>query len=218
LTRIFERTGLNTRLKGFYFGLTQRLKHRPDDELNAWFTNPEQRNPLTEEVYIVPMTELFTAADHGGCDRYEPDPQGQVKPVLRAARNGPALRWGLDAQQNAMIQFAETALKMLHEEDLVAVPAAFHGMAARNYRKFLLEPTLEEAKAYCGYQDAEDQTEAYYRRLGRAYDFRELQAYFRSSFAHHHNEWRQGSLALSPPGLVELARLTVMVEPVVVAR
>ena len=91
-------------------------------------------------------------------------------------------------------------------------------MAARNYRKFLLEPTLEEAKAYCGYHDAEDQTEAYYRRLGRAYDFRELQAYFRSSFAHHHNEWRQGSLALSPPGLVELARLTVMVEPVVVAR
>lgn len=37
----------------------------------SWFTDERNRRPLDEKVYIVPMTELFTAADHGCVVRYE---------------------------------------------------------------------------------------------------------------------------------------------------
>jgi FMN phosphatase YigB (HAD superfamily) len=206
LARMFAGSQKVTRLSGFYFGLARRLKHSPDDELNAWFTSPEEPAQLASEVYIIPMTELYTAADHGGCDRYEITAGGTARPILRKERNTAALAWGVATQHEAMVQFAETALKMLSADDLQLLPDAFREKASENFRSFLTEPTLEEAQAYCAYEDAEDQTEAYSRPMGRAYDFHELLEFFTSDFAHHHNEWRQGSLALSHAGLADLAR------------
>ena len=192
-------------LHGLYFGILRRSLHSPKDSMSAWFTDCDSPNPLTKDVYIIPMTELFTAATHGGVDRYSVE-GNRYHYVLRKKKNEAALAWGVEVQQASMRHFTETLLNLLDEDDLVDFSERLLPIATRNYRQFMLEPSQAEAKAYCAYQDAEDQTEAYYRPMGWPYSFRELQQYFSSGFSHHHNEWRQGSLQLSDPRLAQFAR------------
>lgn len=198
---ILRSEGYKIIIKGHYFGVTRRPESNSFDSMHAWFTDCDNPNPLTQEVYIVPMIELFTAASHGGTNGYDKSNVGYI-PVLRSPHNLKALSWGVLVQQAAMEYFTSTILDMLDCSDVEFLSEQVLPTLMCNLRQFMLEPSYDEAKSYCNFEDAEDQTEAYFRSLGKPYDYHELKRYFKEDFMHHHNEWRQGSLRLTDQRLV----------------
>lgn len=205
LSKVLHSSGSPSEIHGYYFGVKRRNLFSQNDTASGWFTDYEAPRKLDKEVYIVPMTELFTAATHGGVDGYG-HTDGVFHPILRSEVNEPGAKWGVHAQQAAMELLGQTLVESINSEgDLVNLSSDFLDCAEENYRKFLLDPSFDEAEAYCCYEDAEDQTEAYYSKLGEPFSFSELKEYFRSDFMHHHNEWRQGALRLSNQNLAKLA-------------
>jgi HAD superfamily hydrolase (TIGR01549 family) len=204
ISRILSSVSADAPVFGYYFGVTGRKLFKPEDKMRAWFTDVDEPRALANKVYIVPMTELFTAADHGGVVAFQRS-GADFEPILRSERNETALEWGLEVQQAAMLKLTDEILSVIHVDALSDVSEQAIAFLERSYAQFLLSPTLEEARAYCAYLDAEDQNEVRHVRLGRPYSFEELKKYFTQDFMHHHNEWRQGSLAISDQKLVRLA-------------
>jgi predicted HAD superfamily hydrolase len=190
---------------GQYFGIRKKPNIDPEyDSFEGWFSSPEHLAQIETKAYIVPMIELFTAADHGGTTGYQKN-SGRVEPTLRSARNVRALDWGLSVQHEATLAFARNALRVIREDEFSELPELSKVYSNALLEEFILRPTSEEAKAYCAYEDAEDQNEVRYNKLGRPYDRKELSLYFSKDYMHHHNEWRQGALAITEASLVDFA-------------
>jgi len=195
ISRLLGMQGDDRPVAGFYFGLKNRKKHKESDSLHAWFTDCRSPRALDKKTYIIPMTELFTAADHGGVWRHEYR-DGSYIPVLRDSRNRSGLHWGVRVQQEAMLAYTEKALHM-GREALENSSGRYLGFFERNYEKLLLDPTHDEARVYGGYMDAEDQNEAYHVPLAAKYSCFGLLRLALTRRWRHHNEWRQGSFRLT---------------------
>ena len=195
ISRLMAMEGDNKPLAGFYFGLKNRKKHKESDCLYAWFTDYTAPRALDRETYIIPMTELFTAADHGGvvCHEYT---DGRFVPVLKERINATGASWGVQVQQDAMLEYTKAVLSLGRGvvEDNRASDIDFF---EENYRRFLLSPTYEEADTYGMYMIAEDQNESYHVPLARGYSCLELLKLAITGRGRHHNEWQQGAIGLT---------------------
>ncbi len=180
---------------GLYFGLKDRKKYKLQDGLFSWFTDLSHQRNLDKKTYIVPMTELFTAADHGGVRSYQED-SGRMVPQLGSENNTTGLAWGIAVQQEAMLAYADCMLE-LGERSLEEICWKYLDHYENNYARFLLQPTLREAAVYGAYLDAEDQNESYHRQLAGKYSFRELLQVKKNQYKHHHNEWQEGAMKLT---------------------
>jgi predicted HAD superfamily hydrolase len=190
ISRLLAKQGKNHPVKGLYFGLHRELKHKPADRLEAFFFSPGKPHGLEQESYIVPIIEMFTAADHGGTVKYE-FRDNKYEPVLRNSKNTTGIRWGVKIQQEAMVYLAEA---------MAAAPAGeLRQGIEQNLRLFIKNPTLREAEVYGSYLDAEDQNESYYFPLARKFNLIELFRHYKYGYVHHHNEWREGARKLSSP-------------------
>jgi predicted HAD superfamily hydrolase len=195
ISRLMAMRGDERPLMGFYFGLKNRKKYKQGDSLHAWFSDYTRPRELDRATYIVPMTELFTAADHGGVVRHQYS-DGRFVPMLKQPVNVTGVEWGVRVQQEAMLEYTRTALG-LGRDALEADRTAEIDYFEENFRHFLLSPTYEEAKVYGRYMDAEDQNESYHLPLARAYNCLEFIKLAVTRRGRHHNEWRQGSMRLT---------------------
>ncbi len=193
MSRLLQSAGVDFPVYGYYFGLKNRSKHKDVDRMFAFFSDYRNPHELESHIYIVPLLEMFFAADHGGTVRYEKSPEGYI-PVLKEDKNTSGLGWGVDVQQEAVCTYA----RCLSEEPglndcLEGLKAAVEG----NLKTFMLSPNRNEAKVYGAYQDAEDQNESYSMTLARPYNLRDLFRYRFFHRMHHHNEWFAASMTLT---------------------
>lgn len=206
ISRMLDMAGRRAPVHGFYFGLRNRKKHREQDQLFAWFTDSSFTRDLDRTTYIVPMTELFTAADHGGVRKYARR-GARVEPVLGSAINARGMKWGVGLQQEGMLEYAEEALQ-LGKEGLIRIAREYRGWFERTYARLLTDPTMAEARVYGSYPDAEDQNESYFKPLARGYSLLDLYRLRRNRrYQHHHNEWRAAVVRLTRPRLRKLLDL-----------
>jgi hypothetical protein len=166
--------------------------------MHAWFSDCEKQRQLDKDAYIIPMTELFTAADHGGVIRYEMR-HNEMKPVLKSEENKSGLDWGVGTQHEAIMSFTRQALDMLSRSDLEDSDTCVIDYLESNYRKFFIFPESEEAQAYGSYPAAEDQNESYYIPMAQPYSLIEVLKSKLNPVMHHHNEWRAASIIISSP-------------------
>lgn len=199
ISKILDYTGHNIPTLGYYFGLINRKKHKKLDQFYGWFTDyAKGHRELFKKTYIIPMTELFTAADHGGVSHYKHE-KDKYKPVLRSKKNINAIDWGLKIQHNSTVRYTEilTSDKTLLDKLFKNQPMSY---LERLYELFITSPSYEEAETYGSYLDAEDQNESYYKLMSKPYSkfetiLRTLPSH--KNLKHHHNEWVEGSLKLS---------------------
>jgi hypothetical protein len=115
------------------------------------------------------------------------------------------VQWGVRAQQEAIASFA----KELDTASLEVLSAhAWRQVAARLLELFYYHPSVAEATAYGRFPVAEDQNEAVFQPLAQRFGPRDaINALRRGTAEHHHNEWRPGAKALTPPGAYLAVRL-----------
>lgn len=207
ISRLLEREGYNNAIYGFYFGLKRRLKNKDNDQLFSWFTDYENPRKLDKDTYIIPMTELFTQADHGGVHSYFFDKDSKKCEVkLIKEKNESGMNWGIDIQQKAVLNYTDLILNSSIGLENVETPLNF---LESNYRKFLLNPDIMEAKAYGSFPLAEDQNESYYHPLAKKYSLPRLlkTILLGKSIKHNHNEWQEGAFRISSKLLLSIYNL-----------
>jgi hypothetical protein len=188
ISRLLEMKGTGFPVNGLYFGLRKVVKYKTSDKSDTFCFSPGKSRGLEKESYIIPIIELFTAADHGGVTKYE-FKNNCYKPVLKSGANVHGIRWGIGIQQHAMTHLAER-IEGQSFDDLL--PGIY-----QNLRRFIRTPSLREAQVYGSYPDAEDQNESYYFPLARKYNGLELFRHYKYGYLHHHNEWKEGARRLS---------------------
>lgn len=194
LGRLLELAGRTGPTTGFYFGLHSRRRHRADDIMLAAFSDYQEPTRVDSIAYLIPLLELFVAAQHGGVETYETE-SGSCRPVLRHPENLTGLKWGVRIQQQAMLDLADAWLDAGFS-DLPLPPLYDH--LIDNLERFARTPSRAEALAYGCYLDAEDQNESTYTPLAQGFSLCELRRFRIGGFVHHHNEWRAGAVALTP--------------------
>ena len=183
-------------LTGYYFGLMSGHEPRPGDRLHPYcWSNCSPCKEFLPCVETRILMEAFTAADHGGVRGYHCR-DGRAHAVLLNERNEPALQWGLEAQQEAILDFAARldsgAMQSLAEEEWVGV---WTGLLSA----FYLNPTLAEAHAYGLFPDAEDQNAVMHYPLATPFTWADAAQVLRTGQpGRHHNEWSAASQALTP--------------------
>lgn len=192
VSRILEQYGYAYPVKGYYFGLRNRKKHKDHDQLWSYFSDYKEKLGLDKIVYLVPMIELFVAADHAGVLAYDNN-QNKYLPILNGSNAKNNIDWGVQTQQEAIICLANALLSCPEAiYDLLQVD-----LLSKNLSDFMLNPTRCEAVAYGSYQLAEDQNESYFLPMAKKYSIRDLIKHYASGYSHHHNEWVQGAMAMS---------------------
>lgn len=192
ISRLLEMQGKDFPINGFYLGLRREIKHKNADRLEAFFFSPGNPHGLEKESYIIPMIELFAAADHGGVIKYEPIIKaGQIKAILKNKKNSKGIRWGVKVQHQAM----ETLAEKIKENNIDC--SGMENIIFENTRSFITNPTREEAGVYGSFPIAEDQNEAYSLPMAEKYNLFQLFKHFKQGFQHHHNEWKEAARKLS---------------------
>lgn len=200
ISRLLEMEGFREPVTGFYFGVRGRKLNKENDVMLGWFSDYRNPDVIDKLTYIVPMLELFMAADHGGVRTYRRN--GDVfEPVLKHPENYTGLKWGVGVQQEAVLRLAEYA----HDR---ALPFSVRkDILSAVLKLFLLSPTGTEARVYGKYLDAEDQNESYHLPLAKPFSVLEYAFFKMKGRLHHHNEWKAGALALTPGWIKKLGRV-----------
>lgn len=191
---------------GYYFGITRNPGNILNNSFSGWFTNLKVQSKIEKEIYIIPMLELFTAANHGGVESYEQDQKTNfIKPVLRSEVNINCTYWYLDLQHKNILAYSDKLIEVAKIYNLISYDDFNPHIFESRLRIFMLDPDYYEALAYGAFLDAEDQNESIYRNMSEKYTINEMLAYKKSDFMHTHNEWRQGAYKISDPFLRELS-------------
>ena len=82
ISRILELNKYNSSVKGLYFGLRSRKKNKDSDQMFAYFLDYNKPAQIEDTISIIPIIELFVAADHGGVKRYSII-DNSIQPVLK---------------------------------------------------------------------------------------------------------------------------------------
>jgi predicted HAD superfamily hydrolase len=194
LSRILGDAGYSFGIKGFYFGLRQRLKNKDSDVLLSYFSGHENPCQLNRLCYTVPVLEAFSAADHGGVVFYEQN-GNSFEPKLRSRTDERRVEWGVLVQHAAMTRCIELVRDSKY--DLIKKLRQLKDIHFCNFSRFMIDPTAEEARVIGSYPDSEEQNEAYFLPLAQKYTFCELIKNKYWGYRHHHNEWISASIKLS---------------------
>ncbi len=194
ISRILDKAGFGFPVRGFYFGLRRKLRFKETDELYAYFSSPDTPSSIESKVYIIPMIELFTSADHGVVLTHESN-KGAFRPVLKLADKNLVVEWGVSIQHEAME--AVTRYMMRHFTKDFNTNDIYVELFQENLSFFMIKPFITEASAYGYFPIYEEQGDSYYKKLASKYSIIELLLHKFRGYRHHHNEWACGSLAMS---------------------
>jgi len=193
ISRLLETMGHDQPVCGLYYGLMGRKRHKPEDELDAFFFDTARPSAVDSIDYLVPVLEMFVAAQHGGVSGYQLE-NNEVTPSFRSEKNDRALSWGLGVQQEAILALADA---LSRQPALKIDSNAIHRDTVRNLEQFARNPSRAEARVFGSFLDAEDQNEAIFVPLAKPFRFMELRRHRDEGYLHHHNEWRAGAIALT---------------------
>lgn len=154
---------------GFYFGLTATKKAFSTDKLIPYFLKPE---PPSEQIFLTPpeIIELFMAADHGSTVRYEQQTD-QFVPVLRHEKNEKGLKWGLETQHRAILEYANQITSVLQPADCPI--DYFEYLTEKLLSTFIFNPDPTEAPVFGSLTFAQEQSESKFDELAPAFTFAE---------------------------------------------
>ncbi|MCX7015752.1 MAG: hypothetical protein NTW86_24900, partial [Candidatus Sumerlaeota bacterium] len=147
LTRAFGADPDFPGLEGFFYGRHYSGYHdyywNPKSLYHSGFAYDQLRPNADEEAvnHFIHLFELAAGAPHGATLGYRREPDGAVRPILRDHSQPPEVRRIQEGILDYAAEFADTY--DLHEVD----PAALQRNAARTLARFLLRPTMAEAKA-----------------------------------------------------------------------
>lgn len=195
-------------LIGFYFALSKRVKAAPNEQLFAYFSDPDHPSSRDILCQFRALFELFVTADHGGTMNFKKT-YGQYMPVLKYKQNKRALNWGLRTQQIAICQFSEylsthlTCEEQYQQDYLIASEILLDA--------FIFTPSLKEAKVYGSFEFAEDQAENIVYELAPRYRFKDYLKLLSHREHPHHNVWVPAAKLRSPKIIAWLIRIDRLV-------
>jgi len=186
--------------RGFYFGLHAKNADRLAGKREAYLFDARTRAGMTrvkDDLELVPMMEMFCAADHGSVTGFE-ESGAKINVGMREPRNTAALNWGLPLVQQTIKAFAD---HLTLDSNLVDVDADVRPAIADVLRAFWLAPTTSEAVAWGAYPYEDDQLGKSTTKLAQRYMASDaFGALYRGRVPRHHRaEWIHGSLALTDP-------------------
>ncbi|MCK4797082.1 MAG: hypothetical protein KAT05_06850, partial [Spirochaetes bacterium] len=191
ISRLLDMKGYDLPIVGLYFGIRSRKKHKDSDKMFAFFSDYQNPHWLEKLIYIVPMMEIFVAADHGGVGSYKKI-NNKYQPVFKNSSNIEGIKWGISIQQEAMEFLANTIIEHLNNFNKFI----YNDFFAKNMSMFILSPSIDEARVYGSYPLSEEQNEAYHLSIAAKYNLWDL-FFKKDSKKHHHNEWVNASYVLS---------------------
>lgn len=175
-----------TGMLGLYFGLTGAKtgmkKAFSSDQLIPYFMKGHP--PSEKRLFATPeIIELFMAADHGSTVRYEQE-NDRFIPVLRQEKNENALKWGLNVQQSAVLEFTDRLTSVFHPEDCPV--DYFERVTTQLLKTFFSHPDKKEAAVFGSLTFAQEQAESRFEELAPVFTPTEsLQAMMNSSRIHN---------------------------------
>jgi predicted HAD superfamily hydrolase len=177
---------------GFYFGLHKRLQAYPTDSLLTYF--PDANNPRNRYYIHATLLELFVAADHGSAVRFEKSHE-QYIPILREKRNAMAIKWGLEIQQKAIIEWTNNFVSVLQKKEVTT--NSFRKTSEVLLKEFVCNPSLQEAKVIGSSLHADDQNEHVFCELASKYSWRDAFALILLGRKKHRCNWLCASMVVS---------------------
>jgi hypothetical protein len=122
----------------------------------AYFFDDAAVEGVGERSYWVePVMEIFCTGDHGSTRGYRREGE-RVEPVLLAAVNEGAMRWGLRRHQEMVVRFAEGMAKVAGVEGR---PEELMGCLDELLKRFWNRPSDNDARAWGAYPYSDDQLE-----------------------------------------------------------
>jgi hypothetical protein len=154
----------NDHLSGLYFGLQSRPASEDAGDVAAFTDSPEARDLKAETRPT--MFEMFCAASHGTVTGYRAETEGVV-PVLKTPGNPEAEAWGLDIQQEAVVEFTQNATRALALAgiDNTERVSQMTFPISRAVRSFLRSPTKEESIVFGDFAHAESSLHTEFARV-----------------------------------------------------
>lgn len=181
-------------LTGFYFALSKRIKAYSNDQLLAYFSDPDYVSTRDSLCSFRALFELFMTADHGGTMKLNRIDQKYV-PLLRYEKNVKAIEWGLLVQQEAVCKF--TNLFSQHLSSQYSTTSNHLLASELLLYEFIHHPTLQEAEVYGSFLFAEDQAENILYELAPKYKLSDcLRLLFKGKHIHQ-NVWFSATRARS---------------------
>lgn len=189
--------------RGFYFGLHAKNADRAAGKRDAYLFDARSRagkallKGYADDLELVPMMEMFCAADHGSVIGFE-QVGPKVNALMREPANTRAINWGLPLVQATIRSFAEN---LTLDNSLVDLDADVRPAVVDVLRAFWLTPTTSEAVAWGAYPYEDDQSGKSASRLAQGYVATDaVGAFYRGRVQRHHRaSWIHGSLALTDP-------------------
>jgi hypothetical protein len=155
LDRVCRQAGVPG-VRGYYFGLGQRGGNGGCGVARAYFFDDAAVEGVGERSYWVePVMEIFCTGDHGSTRGYRREGE-RVEPVLLAAVNEGAMRWGLRRHQEMVVRFAEGMAKVAGVEWR---PEELMGCLDELLKRFWNRPSDNDARAWGAYPYSDDQLE-----------------------------------------------------------
>lgn len=148
--------GNRRKLTGFYLGLLKRPGSGAG-ELLSFLDDADP--PLPPRLINPTLLEVFCAADHGSVRGYERIEE-RIEPVLYAPTNDLALQWGLDVQQQAIVDFAAAMIDAVAASgvDVERWVSCLRAAAVCSLRQFTRAPSPAEADVFGSFRHATHQT------------------------------------------------------------
>jgi FMN phosphatase YigB (HAD superfamily) len=147
------------RLFGYYLGMSTRV--RPSI-IGAWSCYISERRLTTNSVALHQnhaLAEIICQANHGTTIGYRRLPSGDIQPALANFHGIDEFSWGTGIQQEATLAFAATLAEAAGILQLSPVEVAHHlrRVAPKNWARFALFPTRNEANVYGAFRHDREQ-------------------------------------------------------------
>lgn len=195
-------------LIGFYFSLSKRVKASSDEQLLAYFSDPDNSTSRDALCQFRALFELFVTADHGGTMSFKKT-DDRYAPVLRYKENVRALNWGLAIQQTAICEFSKYLTNQLDCED--ACQQDYLVASEVLLREFIEKPSVKEAEVYGSFEFAEDQAENILYEIAPRYKLADFLRLLSRGKHPHHNVWIAAAKLRSAIGVRWLIDSSILV-------
>jgi FMN phosphatase YigB (HAD superfamily) len=159
---------------------------------------------------LITSVQLFCAADHGTVTGYRRCGD-RVEPVLKTARDGDVLAWGLPAVRETLRQFVAN---LVLDDELVDLGADLRGAVCGVAREFARNPDADEARAWAAFPfEGSEISSVTVKPLATPYTWSGVVravisgSALKGSFPDlSWNSWHEGATAMSPPLLRDSLR------------
>ncbi|HEX9029920.1 MAG TPA: hypothetical protein VF823_12150, partial [Anaerolineales bacterium] len=184
---------------GFYFALLKgKIANIQGLQREAYYFDEHRGlGYLGSGPEMIPLMEMFCAADHGTVmDFAEQD--GRVVPLLKEESNRKVIDWGLPIFRSVVMSFLD---QLLLDARLVNPRADIREAITELLSAFWLRPSQAEARAWSSFPWEDGLgAETYSSPLAQPFNWGDVgRAIVRGKVAAHHRAaWMQGSMILSP--------------------